>query len=587
MTHKCNFFHEIDLFGKEAELYFKGEYKKSTLIGRIFSVLYIIIYFSFFTYKLIRMLLKIDVQFYQTTAYKGETPSIHITNDIFYGGFALAHPRTLLPFIDETIYYMELWYRDCVKKGNVWSCVKKQLELEKCQLNKFNSRFWDLLKDKPLEQMYCPKEIDITLEGHTTYDVNRYLYIGFYPCVNSTTRNNCRPKEEIDIYLKQAYVTFQMQDIELTPQIYKTPIRYRTKELNAPASKNLFHSINAYFQIVIIETDTDYLGFEALRNIDIKKYLKYEIPTIVNRVNDVTDYIIGQPLCDVSIQLSEQILTINRTYTKLVEVLGDVGGLMEIIFSFFNIICSLITKILYEKSLVNNLFEFDLNKKVILIKENNKKNNEKYYFKPNEGIDIYNPKNTSKKTKLIKINSICINEQTGPQTKIKIKGDSSDRNEKIKNEVLLISSNDVKIPKMPKKIKKIKSKKKRLRKDNNNNILYINTMDKLDSDNLNSNEDNNKKLNKNNEKQKIDKIKISKLNAFFCFLCIRKRKNLQNIVMDESMNIITKNLDILNVFKKLYKDEKEEKKIENSNIIEMSSRCKKRLRELNTEYNDT
>ena len=112
-------------------------------------------------------------------------------------------------------------------------------------------------------------------------------------------------------------------------------------------------------------------------------------------------------------------------------------------------------------------------------------------------------------------------------------------------------------------------------------------MDKLDSDNLNSNEDNNKKLNKNNEKLKIDKIKISKLNAFFCFLCIRKRKNIQNIVMDESMNIITKNLDILNVFKKLYKDEKEEKKIENSNIIEMSSRCKKRLRELNSEYNDT
>ena len=46
------------MFGKEPELYYKGSNKKTTLIGRIFSISFITIYFVFFVYKLIRMLKK-------------------------------------------------------------------------------------------------------------------------------------------------------------------------------------------------------------------------------------------------------------------------------------------------------------------------------------------------------------------------------------------------------------------------------------------------------------------------------------------------------------------------------------------------
>ena len=42
---------------------------------------------------------------------------------------------------------------------------------------------------------------------------------------------------------------------------------------------------------------------------------------------------------------------------------------MEVVFSLFRIIPSFLTDILYEQSLVNNLFYFDLDKKIINIKE--------------------------------------------------------------------------------------------------------------------------------------------------------------------------------------------------------------------------
>ena len=61
-------------------------------------------------------------------------------------------------------------------------------------------------------------------------------------------------------------------------------------------------------------------------------------------------------------------------------------------------------------------------------------------------------------------------------------------------------------------------------------------------------------------------------------LCVRKRKNLQNVLLDEGMKVITEKLDIMNFFKKLYRDEKlQEKDIILHDSIEMSDECKEKL----------
>ena len=74
-----------------------------------------------------------------------------------------------------------------------------------------------------------------------------------------------------------------------------------------------------------------------------------------------------------SIQFIEQILTLKRTNTKLTEILWEVGGLMEVVFSFFRIISSFLTDNLYEQALVNNLISFDIDKKTIKTKNKGKK----------------------------------------------------------------------------------------------------------------------------------------------------------------------------------------------------------------------
>ena len=113
----------------------------------------------------------------------------------------------------------------------------------------------------------------------------------------------------------------------------------------------------------------DWLGFDEIENIKPDIFLKYDEMIEMNNIIDDNIYETGQSFCDFTIKLSENMRIEKRTYAKLITILGDVGGLMEVIFTIFSTISSFSVDILYEISLVNNLFNFDLNKKNVILKE--------------------------------------------------------------------------------------------------------------------------------------------------------------------------------------------------------------------------
>ena len=76
----------------------------------------------------------------------------------------------------------------------------------------------------------------------------------------------------------------------------------------------------------------------------------------------------------------------------------------------------------------------------------------------------------------------------------------------------------------------------------------------------------------------IKEIKINKFFIIFAFCCIRKRKNMNSIALEEGINLISKRLDVLNIFKRLYYDEKLQKDIiKGTEEVAMSERCKEKL----------
>ena len=553
----CKSLEDVDLFSKNPDIYFKGKPQKSSFIGRIFTIMYAIIYSVFFIYKIIRMALKKDVSFYETQTWTGEIPSLDLNNDYFYGGFALVNVSSGKLFIDESIYYPVATFVTGIKdETGEFQWDYQDLGVEPFQLQKFGSKYRDLFINE-LDNLYCLKNVNVTIQGHTTLDRYSYFYVSFYPCINGQKgRNNCQPLEVVRNYLHSTLLTVKMQDIELTPQIYKSPTSIRSRILSAPVMENLYNNIQAYFHIINVETDKDIFGFTFFSNTEKEKFFKYDVTFMVTSIMS-EPYLptqTGEAICNIQLQLTEQMITINRTYKKLLDVLGDVGGLMEFVFSFFKLLSIFLTEALYEKSLVNNLFTFDLDKKIIELKKIQKT---KTNFFQNEVENIKPIKSMNKTSSKVSLYGI----------------DDTTRTKNMMNDGIL--SNEVQINNEPISVVPlvpsvnsnsfIRKKKKKVKK---RRMTFSSRLDKVSEEDIKiKNEFKSKDeikivkiSNKSNDLERknseteisdrkiIEKIQFSSVFLFFCLFCARKKKNLQNVLIDEGMRMVSQNLDIINIF---------------------------------------
>ena len=586
------FMHEIDMYSRRLELYYNGKPKKTTWIGIIFTLLYVVSFLAFFIYKLIRMIKRKDGKYYDTFSYLGEPPYINVSNENFYGGFGLEMPGIYDSFIDEQVYYPRAYFKIGHRSGGNWNWTIKEIELERCQLEKFGSYHREKFMRKPLNELYCFKHINETLYGHYSYDNYSFFYISFFPCTNSTKNNNkCKPAEVIDYYLKNSFLSFQMQDVEMTPQYYDSPALPRNKDIYTKIGNKLFQEIHAFFQIVNVETDVDILGFYDFQSFKSEQYLKYESVSMMSNLIENNLYETGESFCNISFKLSDKVLTQRRTYTKLIEILGNIGGFMQFLYTLLRIISSFSTKILYELSLVNNLFEFNLDKKTILINNKEKKYIKKNHFSFTKKQKIFIPMKPV--IKAIAQNTLLNINENKKISKIKNKTNEEifDKSRK-SNDSLIIN-------KMPDKksgiIGKIGYSAKpayysALRKNENNKVKdkSINNISKLfDKSDINifNFNMNNMNYNENDETVKenrriVSNIKLNRACIYFCFFYVKKRKNVQNILLNEGMKLIIEKLDLLNLFRTLYRDEKIHDYVKNGETIKMSENCKKNLEQM-------
>ena len=249
---KCRIIKDVDMFGKDPELYYKGHPKKTSWIGRILSFVFVFLYFGFFLYKLIRMLKRIDVTFYDTFTYASKPPAVTITHNNFYIAFALEEPITYNPFIDEGIYYPKAYFKRGEMKGDDFEWEETEPEIEQCKLEKFGESYKEVFKNTDLDNFYCFKDINnYILEGHFSYYLYSFFYVQFFPCINTTDNQKCKPLEEIDYYLKNTFVTFGIEDIELTPKNFKNPIRPRNKNVIQQLEKNYSKKSMLFLKLLI------------------------------------------------------------------------------------------------------------------------------------------------------------------------------------------------------------------------------------------------------------------------------------------------------------------------------------------------
>ena len=201
-----------DITCSEKSLSFTIKLVQKKLPGWDLSFLFVLVYFAFFLYKLIRMLKRVDVTFYDTFTYADKPPAVPLTHNNFYIAFALEDPITYNPFVDESVYYPKAYFKRAEMKGDAFEWKIVELEVERCKLEKFGESYREVFKNVDLYNHYCFKDINnYILEGHFSYLLYSFFYIEFYPCVNTTESKKCKPLNEIDYYLKNTFISFEIE----------------------------------------------------------------------------------------------------------------------------------------------------------------------------------------------------------------------------------------------------------------------------------------------------------------------------------------------------------------------------------------
>jgi len=364
---------DFDIYSRRISFFYKNKEKIGSTFGFILTVLYIIISVVIFLIYFIKIIKRDEMTASDTTIYPNDIPSIYLNNDHFYIAFGLEHPTKLNRYIDEKIYYPKVLYIEKIKKnGEIIKVSETVLNVERCNIINFGDKYQKLFEKNELSDSYCIKDFNLTLIGSLKYNKTSYIEISIYPCVNNSENNNhCKSQNIIDTYLSSTYFSILAKDIGLNPYNYVSPTIPIIQDLYTSIDKSMKKEYILYFGITEINTDIGLFFNQYKKEI----YLRYIKDFHNFNFIDDEQYKSGkEKILTTEIKLEDNIYLHKRTYTKMPQAFSITGGYMQIIYTIFSLIVLLSKKISIEKQLLNNLFNFNIKqRKIILCIEYEKK----------------------------------------------------------------------------------------------------------------------------------------------------------------------------------------------------------------------
>ena len=547
-SNKFSFIKEIDLFGKEPEIYYKGKPKKTSLIGRIFTWLYIVIYIAFFIYKTVRVINRADVSFQETNSSTGGLPKLKVNKETFVYALSMLNEYGM-PYINEKIYFPRA---DLVVKkviNNEQILYTQKVDMGKCTIDDFGKNFQQYASKLQLDRFYCFKNFEVEFEGYSSAENFTMIQIVINKC-NITTEDGriCESISDIENKLQGRNLMVVSQDFDITPYDFEHPVKEKLNINTCPIRIREYQIFASYYQLTKIETDQNIFGFSSFSKVKTKEYLIYNSPLVMS-----SDMYEGQiPTIQYNILLTEKILTNQRKYIQFIDILGDVGGLMEIVYSIFGAISFFFADIFYSKNMINHLFSFNLNDYTIKIKNNLKiiEDKSNLDYQNNNGNDDKRSYDRSihNKDLIIKADGNSLNKDSNRivlNFKKDISKENDDKNINNKNN-------------RNKNFSGLKSTKSNLGKSSSIAFASSSINQNIDKKDLNLDTvkiyENRSELKdtKTIQEKRLKKLNINIFCTYLCFCCPRNKEILTTTLFDESMGIIREKLDILNIFRNMY-----------------------------------
>lgn len=328
-----------------------------TLCGSLvsFSLVTLLVMFGFSLFK--KVLYHENPNIVVTTYFDEDIPVININNSIIAMTFSLRNPDYSY-YIDESIYTVRAFAitKIIIDKNGTIQNKEEELSLIKCnEINQFLliPNFFNSLD---LENLYCLNNNQtISLEGEYGKNTWKFIQLRFQKCINTTFNNNtCKSNEIIENKLNGGYLGLFMSQKSVIPNNYKHPFKIVGKNIFTSITSNFLSDVFLFFKTIQINTDVGLFMHSVKTKMDI--CYSYHQAITEKRIEDT--------FLSLSIQMSSERIVYERSYVKLQEVAGEIGGVLkvclfggELLVYFFRLMLyqSYITSFFYEKiPIINN-----------------------------------------------------------------------------------------------------------------------------------------------------------------------------------------------------------------------------------------
>ena len=370
----CNL-SDFDIFAKRLGLFHNRKEKIGSAFGFALTIIYIIISLFIFIYYTISIFKREELQVHDSTEYSKDTPYINLNNsNLLYFAFGVENSVNASRFVDERIYRARaVYYYGEKNSGGAFETKEyRDLQIEKCKVEKFGKEYQHLFTKGEFDDSYCVVNFDLALTGGFMYNQFSCIRILLYPCVNKTENNNhCKPQEEIDEVLAGGYFSVMLKDIGLNPTNYSFPILPTMQDFYTTISKDFFRDVIFNYEITEVQSDYGIL-FEQKKT---ERYLRFDKIKESFYLRDDQTYYKGKNICKIEIRLSDNIHVQRRSYKKMSNVFSTTGGYMQVLYSLFVLLSLIPNKFVFEKIIVNSL----LNLKFSNMKDNKNNSSQKYF----------------------------------------------------------------------------------------------------------------------------------------------------------------------------------------------------------------
>ena len=306
------------MFKSPIFLLFSKQHKTPTKTGAFFS-LAIMIFLSIISFRS-DLFQKNSPTLLFSELPQSKREKVDLTKKIL--GFGLQN-EIGLALMDPNAFTIEVKH-GIRNEGTNFDVIEKQIQIHECSEQDFDNP--NVFHELTLGKNYClPKNESLFLQGYWDESDLAYLMISLKYCRNETSNGTCKTQEEIEDTFASKNFNIYLEDTIIDIYDYKSPIK--------KTIRNEYKSVDLIFnKILEIDMQNVYVySDDGILTEKIDSYLEvkynYQIFDFFTKKKNADD----STIFTFEIYASKNVLKFNRSYQKLFDLLGIIGGIYEIL----------------------------------------------------------------------------------------------------------------------------------------------------------------------------------------------------------------------------------------------------------------